>query len=507
MQQIAWANNRHKQIMQLKLKPLVYTTALLILGTGCVGYNHTLFMTKSNAGLDVDTKPPTAEVTIGRKEVVITPVFEGGKTPPVMASFGANSDVGNSLTRFLFGVDQTFAGGDAATAMTKLYSDTTAVSKTDHPTNYDSKISINGSPDAGRNWFTKFFFALHNTNDSRPLVFGTDTSLGVKAGWSGVSGQIPDRVHVGFNRKEMAYAPVFGERIEQGTKTAVRIPSFLATADFTSKVGGAGDNSVSYIQYFATGDAATRLAMQPAVRQAMLQRADPLASAKADKLASIGVPGPDVVKKKVATANGHASLKQAESKASLDAGIKQTAKTNAEVASNAAKQAKDQADAKATQSVTEANKAAALAKTAEDAKTAALAAQTKATAELVAEPGNEDKKKAKTAADTNVSVTAATATQTKAAAAAAAADAATATTAYENAKAAADKAAEAFKIATLDAELAARALVTVKTALTNYEAAIEKATGRAYPNLIRYGNALDINAAFLALQEAKLLPQ
>ena len=56
--------------------------ALAAVLPGCVGYNSTLFMTKSNVGLDMDSKPPTFEVSLARREGVIAPTFEGGQTPP-----------------------------------------------------------------------------------------------------------------------------------------------------------------------------------------------------------------------------------------------------------------------------------------------------------------------------------------------------------------------------------------------------------------------------------------
>src|SRR5262245_16174552 len=88
---------------------------------GCAGYNHTLFMTKSNVGLDFDSKPPTLEINVSRKEAVIAPSFEGGKTPPVLASFKPGAGGGGSFGSFFMGTDQTFAGGDAAMAMAQLY--------------------------------------------------------------------------------------------------------------------------------------------------------------------------------------------------------------------------------------------------------------------------------------------------------------------------------------------------------------------------------------------------
>jgi len=77
---------------------------------GCViGYNSTLFVTQSNVGLDVETKPPIFEMSIARREGVIAPAFEGGQTPPVMASFRTGS---NAFMRFFFGVKSTFTGGE-----------------------------------------------------------------------------------------------------------------------------------------------------------------------------------------------------------------------------------------------------------------------------------------------------------------------------------------------------------------------------------------------------------
>src|SRR5262245_57749866 len=58
-----------------------------LLGGCALGYNSMLFVTKSNIGLDVDTRPPTAEISIARREGVIAPTFEKGQKPPVLASF------------------------------------------------------------------------------------------------------------------------------------------------------------------------------------------------------------------------------------------------------------------------------------------------------------------------------------------------------------------------------------------------------------------------------------
>jgi hypothetical protein len=76
---------------------------------GCsTGYNRMLFITKTNVGLDIDTKPPTAELSIARREGVIAPSFEEGKALPVLASFRYE---GGWLDP---NISATFAGGKAA---------------------------------------------------------------------------------------------------------------------------------------------------------------------------------------------------------------------------------------------------------------------------------------------------------------------------------------------------------------------------------------------------------
>jgi len=279
----------------MRLKQLLHLVPLAL--AGCVGSNTALFMTKSNAGLDLDMKPPTAEINISRKEGVVEPSFEGGQTPPVLASF--STKIGHDkMDSFFFGVDQTFAGGDAALTMAKLYDkpdDFAGIDKEngtdEHPklTNaFDSKLTLSEPPKAnakeGFLGWRKKLFGLAKPGEVRPFFFGTDTQFGLKVGWNGVGGPYPDTVKVGFNRKELAIAPV-----TINDQNEVKIPSFLATVD--SKAKGAitpGTNSlgvkqdVNWLQYFATGQSADYLARQHAVRKAMLDRADPKAAAASD---------------------------------------------------------------------------------------------------------------------------------------------------------------------------------------------------------------------------------
>lgn len=257
---------------------LILLTAAASLIQGCVGYNRVAFATKSNVGLDYDTKPlPTLQLNIGRKEIAVTPTFEGGGTPPLLASFGANPE-GNAAGRFSFGIDQTFSGGDAAMVMATLIGSdyNPRMAANGQPTNasadtvvlYDSAITVSGVP-TGR--------GTPYTTNATPFIFATDTSFGAKVSWSGAASTVPDSVHIGFRRKEGALAPVFASPSpNDSTKTVVRIPSFLATVEGASVVEGT-TNKYGARQFFATGKAATRLAMQPDVRDAMAKRLDPAA--------------------------------------------------------------------------------------------------------------------------------------------------------------------------------------------------------------------------------------
>jgi hypothetical protein len=239
------------------LKSMFLFMPLLFGGCG-IGFDHTLFITKSNVGLDVDTKPPTAEISIARRELVIAPAFEGGQTPNILAGF-------NTGTRSLFGFDVSsiFAGGDAALALTQ----TNGIHK------HDAKLCLAVKPVG-----TTFFggsYPLPAKGEIHPFIFGTDTSFGLKAAWSGMTAQFPDSLKIGFNRKEMALAPVFGQDTNDiSCPYSVEMPAFLATIDVGTKTATLQASESSYRQFFATGNAATALAVQPEVQQLFLARLD-----------------------------------------------------------------------------------------------------------------------------------------------------------------------------------------------------------------------------------------
>lgn len=257
-------------------RSICFVSAGVVFLTGCVGYNSALFMTKTNVGLDVDSKPATLEISLARREGVIAPAFEGGATPPVLASFAI--EPGAHVPLFPR-ISQTFAGGNASVAMASLYGSTNAPPY--NPTNYNSTLWLREEP---KPKVLGVSVKMPKPGTVKPFVFGTDTSFGLKVAWSGLTAQFPDTVRLGLNRKEFALAPVFLSHSEtnRGLTNAIRMPSFLATLDNSTDVGSPQKTSVRHIQYFATGLAADNMALHPQVRQAMLQRLDPEAPAKAE---------------------------------------------------------------------------------------------------------------------------------------------------------------------------------------------------------------------------------
>lgn len=269
--------------------PLLAAMCAVATLPGCAGYNHVLFMTKSNAGLDIDSTPPTAEINIARKEVVVAPNFAQGQTPPVVASFG--SRLGNSAGapgRFFFGADQTFGGGDAALTLAECYNVEDAECGV-----HEAYIGLAQLPSdsVSPNRFKDFFFSMQRPEQVKPFVFGTDSQLGLKVAWSGTGGPYPDTLKLGYNRKEFALAPVtitpnnYTNALKDSrnqTPYRIDIPSFLATVNANAEAGmtreqetAVGTQHVKWMQYFATGKAATALARHQDVRRAMILRMDP----------------------------------------------------------------------------------------------------------------------------------------------------------------------------------------------------------------------------------------
>ena len=279
--------------------------------TGC-STDRLLFVTKSTVGIDVDSQPPTTEIAINRKEGVIEPVFEGGQTPPVIASFKADA---NPIARFFgFGIGSTFSTGDAAEALSALFSTTDA----DFDTEAKAITTECGTPctlSGKRKHLLAAVFGSYIPLTQKPkgnfltpgnsdyLIFATDTVLGLKIDWSG---GVPTGAKMGFNRKEVAWAPlalcetpannsaqcfrnessevaaehqkrIMSSVAKAGLPTTspsyiIKAPAVFASLDATYAVGK--NSGLAYQQYFATGRAAVNLVAREQVRRTLVPEFD-----------------------------------------------------------------------------------------------------------------------------------------------------------------------------------------------------------------------------------------
>jgi hypothetical protein len=261
-----------------RFAPVASVLALSLLFSGCAfGYNRVLFVTKTNAGFEATSTPPTIQLDIARTEGVIAPQFQNGAKLPVMASFRFEND-----GFFAPAVGSAFTTGDAALTMAGLYADRTPgdwqtrmllLAQPTSPT--DSTLSLRAAPTLPKVF--GLFPLTFQESDVRPVFFGTDTSLGIKIAWSGATGEFPDSARFGYNRTELALVPIAMEPAPTGD-FKLRMSSLMATIDAgVREIGTAARPGVNFelVQYFATGRAATLLAMQQDVRKAMLARLDP----------------------------------------------------------------------------------------------------------------------------------------------------------------------------------------------------------------------------------------
>ena len=289
------------------MKRQVKTNVLLAIGilslSGCAGYDRILFATKTNVGLDIDDKPPTAEITVARRELAITPAFQDAtgdeKTLPLLASFGLT---GNFLNPE---ITSRFAGGNAALIIARGPNQTTTTLD-----GHDPSLCLNKKPDMRPLWkkiwhFVTFQDKKNVEDDTRAFFFATDTAFGLKAAWDGVTGPYPSTLKLGYNRRELAFPPVFataastcepkpdntamesaGEHgrpdntINKGTGEQnkkdneegwwkVTVPSFVAALDNSSTLKERFESGVTHIQFFATGQAASDFVKRPEVNAAM----------------------------------------------------------------------------------------------------------------------------------------------------------------------------------------------------------------------------------------------
>lgn len=263
--------------------------------SGCVtGYNSVLMATKTNVGVDIQASPPTVDISVGRKEGTIQPVFEGGQTLPVLASVRNKTTTNDGLK---LGAGQAFAGGEAAYVMSNLFDDRTP--KRGVPfKDGGHKVFLTQKPEIRDKRIT-----FVEPGSVKPMVFATDSAFGLKVSASQFTPALPAAIKFGFTRYEAVFTPVGLRPLyahEQpghpGATWVAEIPPVLATVDYSASVssgkkkkkgddkdGGSSNKrfgtETGWVQFFAAGESATQLARQDAVRAAMITRLDPVAAA------------------------------------------------------------------------------------------------------------------------------------------------------------------------------------------------------------------------------------
>ena len=296
--------------MQYAIGKALAVVAICFTVSGCVtGYNSTFMYTDTNFGVNLDTEPPTVDISVGRKEGTIQPTFEGGQTIPTLTSFRGDTTTQKGLE---LGAGQTFTGGEAAYVFATLYDEDTPEKNCDGNFEriYDGhQVLLTKKPK-----LPNHVPAMDDDGTVRPLVFGTDTGLGLKVSSSAQTPGIPSSIKFGYNRKELAFAPVSIRQKSNGVDGPEKqfyiadMPSLMATVDYGAQVTAATQEKkqeaqrasattkgaaapapmamfgtrVRYAQYFATGEAATNLAYQRQVRNALIERSDPIAKMVSD---------------------------------------------------------------------------------------------------------------------------------------------------------------------------------------------------------------------------------
>jgi hypothetical protein len=304
---------------------LALLMVVLLLGGCAVGYNSALFVTRSNVGIDFESTPPTAEISVSRQEGVLAPVFERGQTPPLLAGFATES---TGLGSIPFGGRSVFAGGAAAVALAdtaQAYKspDDTLTNKSGNAqanqsgnaqanqsgnaqANKSGNAQTNQSDDAQTNQPDKTLAdkvtqalcgsrlclskeptqpnlpcQLKNVDahipgpgEYSPMILVSDTTLGAKVVWTGATATVPSRLLVGYNRIEIVAAPVFGSSKDDCPSAgnncecaySVWLPPFLAVLDTTlGAVSSPAPANFCYSQIIATGRSAIDLGLNTAV--------------------------------------------------------------------------------------------------------------------------------------------------------------------------------------------------------------------------------------------------
>ncbi len=269
----------------------------------CSGYDRAMLATKTNVGLDLDSQPPTAELTIARREIAIQPTFpnyhgDSDRALPLLASFGKE---GNFLNPHITGH---FAGGGAAIHLVQEeipQNSSTSSANTSSAQDDPGTLCLQRKPEDTRGPLLKFWHFITGRSgdwdkEPRPFYFATDTAFGLKVAWSGTTGPYPDSLKLGYNRKEFASPPIFVEQnrdtgdqadpkvnatsnsSRNDCKFTVKMPSFYASINNVSALEDPRTSSNEHVQFFSTGAAANEYTRRASVRQMAFRHMNPEAA-------------------------------------------------------------------------------------------------------------------------------------------------------------------------------------------------------------------------------------
>ncbi|MCP5151484.1 MAG: hypothetical protein H6983_04080 [Ectothiorhodospiraceae bacterium] len=214
-----------------RLAPWLLTPALLL--AGCASPDRVVFVTDTELGVGYDATVGNVNLGYDRNELVIGPAYpETGGVPPVFARLQSNASITNPR------VKQLYATGDAARLVT------------DHAAQAADTKPLSGT--------------------RRVMVFGTSTSVGLKANFASSAGPLPSAVNFGYKRQEYSLIPL---RADPASGEDV-YGSAIAAIEIDATAGTPTDTGFEIGQFFATGPAAEALARNPGVRALFAREAE-----------------------------------------------------------------------------------------------------------------------------------------------------------------------------------------------------------------------------------------
>ena len=271
-------------LLSRRVRPVALLLGVVMVaagGGGCnLGKDNVLFVTNTSIGIDLDTTPPTTGIGYNRYEGVIGPQFDGGRTLPVLSSINASQSLAP------FGSGHSFATGPAAIVMAHGVGRPHDYFKDWEPLDGLNPKHVHNPLDSQGKLRPDEILYLRkpgNEDDGKEIrqrrrtLLATVTNLALAVEWDTTG--IPQAVHLGYKRKELAYAPLVERRVpttlpshHHGGAYVLSMPSLLATANSSARVTSLKDatgTGVQVKQTFSTGHVATYLANNEQVRNVL----------------------------------------------------------------------------------------------------------------------------------------------------------------------------------------------------------------------------------------------